>query len=109
MKDSITKNPKTTTIGILVFLLGIVPTFIPQYAGVCHEGVVLLGSIGLLMSKDGNVTGGTVPATKEAAKRMVNPVTPAGPSKFIQIMGILFSKAKPTGQAQLAQEPIQNR
>lgn len=70
------KNWKTTvfgTGGIVTALVDIVSNFAtgtPDKINWTIDIPIIMTGLGLLFAKDGNVTGGTVPATDEAAKRV---------------------------------------
>lgn len=71
------KSPKTTILGILAILGAVVafgtalldgkPETVPDILATLSA---ISAGIGLITAKDANVTGGTVPATSEAAARL---------------------------------------
>ena len=66
-------NWKTTLAGIVAAIAGIakvIPDLQP-YSDMLTSIMGIAVGAGLMSAKDGNVTGGTVPATKEAARRVV--------------------------------------
>jgi len=66
-------NWKTTLSGALA-MLGTLATLVPALApwrDLIMTFIAAMGSVGLMTAKDGNVTGGTVPATVEAEGRSV--------------------------------------
>lgn len=73
------KNWKTTSAGILAIVGAVVsiafaPVVTPVIITAAATG--LLTGIGLIFAKDGNVTGGTNPATPEAKDRVAGDETP---------------------------------
>lgn len=73
-------NWRPWTLGVLTVVAGVIASepslvsFMPvgwqvNVIGAAKLAVAVLGGLGLMTAKDSNVTGGTVPATDEAADR----------------------------------------
>lgn len=72
IKPKTMKSWKTTSFGILTIIGAVVGLiFAPEITApiIMTAATSIVGGIGLLFSKDSNVTGGTTPATPEAAHR----------------------------------------
>jgi len=69
-------NWKTTSAGVAAILAALAGGLTAYSTGHLDGNTIgtvvlgVMGGIGLLYAKDGDVTGGTVPATPEAAKRV---------------------------------------
>jgi len=75
-------NWKTTFAGglaLITTLAAYVPALAPVSAVLNTVVVPVLLSIGLISAKDSNVTGGTVPATREADTRIAPPMATLPP------------------------------
>ncbi len=67
---NIAKNWKTTLAGLLVILIPIAVKLGYITSDMAAAIVTVLTGLGFLAAKDGNVTGGTNPATEEAQTRV---------------------------------------
>lgn len=81
------KNIRTTVVGIATLLsgLGLLGAALkgaldghPSLEAFSAAFAAIGAGVGLILAKDANVTGGTVPATAEAAARVASPTPPAG-------------------------------
>lgn len=59
--NNLLKNWKTTLAGVIALVIQLGPVLLPKYItpSVANTISVIAGSLGIIVAKDGNVTGGT--------------------------------------------------